>query len=60
MFGFKECAMCASKPGSPALCEACSWNRWLIARYEAMLSHYRVADRARLAMEKRIELASKD
>lgn len=27
----KECAACAAKPGSPALCESCLHNRTLVA-----------------------------
>jgi len=52
--------MCEANPGSPALCEACCWNRWIIAKQDAMLANYRRADRSRKQMEKRIEQASKD
>ena len=58
--GFKECAPCAAKLGSPTLCDSCNWNRWLITKQDAILANYRGADRSRKAMEKRIEQAAKD
>lgn len=37
MNSFQECAACAAKPGSPALCAACLHNRTTISKYEALL-----------------------
>jgi hypothetical protein len=38
---FKECAVCAAKPGSPVLCDSCLWNRWLVQQLKAVVASYR-------------------
>ena len=34
---FKECSVCASKPGSPLLCESCCHNRRVIFELRSMV-----------------------
>ena len=34
---FKECSVCAKKPGSPVLCPSCLHNRHLIEEYQKIL-----------------------
>jgi len=34
---FKECSVCAKKPGSPVLCPSCLHNRQLIQEYQKIL-----------------------
>jgi len=40
---FTECATCASKPGTPTLCDACLANRDLIASLKSAVERYRAA-----------------
>lgn len=51
---FKECPQCAAKPGSPALCESCVWNRWLVQQLKAALASYRQGAEAAQRIEGRI------
>lgn len=41
MTNFKECKECASKPGTPDLCESCLRNRDLIFELENTLNEYK-------------------
>jgi hypothetical protein len=35
---FKECSVCASKPGSPQLCGSCLQNRWTISQLTSLMA----------------------
>jgi len=40
---FKECKECASKPGSPILCESCLHNRQVIEAFKRSMKKFKNA-----------------